>query len=826
MASSYRAPKQWALTSDATVNSYEAWKNNLLFTLSLDTINTNFLKDDATWGKLTKSTPNRGLADDPDTVEQSKRSTASQKANALNLMLGQIANYALINRNTIVKNSTCLNDVWKAIRQHYGFQANGSRVLDLADMCLKPGERPEELYQRLLSFVDDNLMKIDGGVKHLNADITEDEETTPSLENYTVVWWLRILHKDLPKLVRQRNGTELRTNSLASIKGEISGALDSLMEEIQTSQDSKVLRSVIYTNKQRQPNRTVFNRECPLCKQAGRSPTDHYLTSCKFLPEKNRKFITKSRSIQIDYDDDNCSDNEEEQDTTHQRRIAVEEEEVSLIARRVPVSPSPFLDCFVRHLTVRVTIDSGATGNMMRHDVAKRLQLVIRKPSQKSQQADGSTSLDIIGEVTVTLHFKEHTLILEALVATALEDEILGGIPFMKENDVWLRPSKDIIGIGDKIYPYQVANSCRSTTRRIQSTLLRSPSNTKVWPGNYVQLEVPIDFAGEEIGVEPRLDSNLNTKSSTTRLWPKPQVVKCCDNTIRIPNSSTEPLSIKKGDHLCQIVRTMAINNNEHSGNDTTKRAPLVSDDHLAFKDIQIDPDNITPPAYKEKLINICESYSHVFSPKFKGYNGRDGPVKAVVNMGPALPPQRKGRLPQYNKDKLDILQTKCDELEDLGVLRKPEHVDVKVEYLNQSMLVKKPRGGYRLVTDFGEVARYAKPQPSLLPDMNSVLRWLAQWKFIICTDLCKAYFQIPLDPKSMKYCGISTPFKGTRVYATAAMGMPGSETALEEVVCRVFGSLIQSDLAIKIADNLFTGGNTLEELIGNRFYKPHLVTA
>ena len=123
MASSYRAPKQWALASDATVNSYEAWKNNLIFTLSLDSINTQFLKDNATWGKLTKANPDRGFTGDDTTVEQSKRLTASQKASALNLMLGQIANYSPINRNTIVKNSTCLNDVWKAIRQHYGFQA-------------------------------------------------------------------------------------------------------------------------------------------------------------------------------------------------------------------------------------------------------------------------------------------------------------------------------------------------------------------------------------------------------------------------------------------------------------------------------------------------------------------------------------------------------------------------------------------------------------------------------------------------------------------------------------------------------------------------------
>lgn len=133
----------------------------------------------------------------------------------------------------------------------------------------------------------------------------------------------------------------------------------------------------------------------------------------------------------------------------------------------------------------------------------------------------------------------------------------------------------------------------------------------------------------------------------------------------------------------------MATNTNKCIEEDTTKCTSRVYYDLLAFKDIQIDPDNITPPEYKEKLDCICESYSHVFSPKFKGYNGRDGPVKAAVKMGPALPPQRKGRLPQCNKNKLDIYQTKCDELDNVGVLREPEHVDVKVEYLNQSMLVK-----------------------------------------------------------------------------------------------------------------------------------------
>ena len=59
-------------------------------------------------------------------------------------------------------------------------------------------------------------------------------------------------------------------------------------------------------------------------------------------------------------------------------------------------------------------------------------------------------------------------------------------------------------------------------------------------------------------------------------------------------------------------------------------------------------------------------------------------------------------------------------------------------------------------------------------------------------------------------------PFKGTRVYVRAAMGIPGSEVALEELLCRVLGDLIEEGVVCKIADNLFCGGQTLEELYDN----------
>lgn len=102
------------------------------------------------------------------------------------------------------------------------------------------------------------------------------------------------------------------------------------------------------------------------------------------------------------------------------------------------------------------------------------------------------------------------------------------------------------------------------------------------------------------------------------------------------------------------------------------------------------------------------------------------------------------------------------------------------------------------------------------MPDVDSTLRKIARWRYIIVTDLSQSFYQIPLAKNSMKYCGVATPFKGVRIYTRCAMGMPGSETALEELMCRVLGDLLQDGCVAKIADDLFCGGNSPEELLAN----------
>ena len=109
-----------------------------------------------------------------------------------------------------------------------------------------------------------------------------------------------------------------------------------------------------------------------------------------------------------------------------------------------------------------------------------------------------------------------------------------------------------------------------------------------------------------------------------------------------------------------------------------------------------------------------------------------------------------------------------------------------------------------------------SKPQPSLMPNVDSILHKISQWKYLITTDLTSAFYQIPLSHQSMKYCGVATPFRGIRVYTRFAMGMPGSETALEELMCHVLGDLSEKETVTKLADDLYCGGDTVDELLQN----------
>ena len=114
---------------------------------------------------------------------------------------------------------------------------------------------------------------------------------TPTLKNFIVLTWLWLVHPDLPKLVKQHHGTELHSRTLASIKPEISQALQSLLDEICATEVAKVMHTA--TSSHRRPAQaakptTRFRtrpKSSPFCTQAGSGDFHHYLSDCTYLSD-------------------------------------------------------------------------------------------------------------------------------------------------------------------------------------------------------------------------------------------------------------------------------------------------------------------------------------------------------------------------------------------------------------------------------------------------------------------------------------------------------------------------------------------------------------
>ena len=173
--------------------------------------------------------------------------------------------------------------------------------------------------------------------------------------------------------------------------------------------------------------------------------------------------------------------------------------------------------------------------------------------------------------------------------------------------------------------------------------------------------------------------------------WPPPSFIDSVAGKVRIANLTNEPHTIKRNQHL-GLVRPTYTPNDSISREEIDVTYPLhkTKGPTSYSSAVKLDPDECLSHDVKTQFQELLNTYDEVFNPDFKGYNGASGPLKAVVNMGPVKPPQRKGRLPQYNKHLLSTLQDKFDELETRGVFTKPELVNVNVEYVNPSFLVKK----------------------------------------------------------------------------------------------------------------------------------------
>ena len=414
-----------------------------------------------------------------------------------------------------------------------------------------------------MSFIEDNLLTRASGITHHGTIPEADEELSPSLENFVVFMWLQLLHPSLPRLVKQRYGTELCSRTLASVKPEISQALDSLLDELHTSEEAKVMRTA-FSNSGKPPQppshlspsyqqphppkpkpayRPRPTKSCTLCFQAGRPDhRSHFLSTCPYLPESDRWFMSKVRHVaDIDdtpvYEENPPDDDDFNSSSSPPYRDHNPASYPS--ARRVNVTRSPYLHVFFNEHSLRLTIDTGAESNMIKTSLASYIGASITKSSQQALQADGHTPLTIVGETRSSLSRNDRTLTLEALVVENLDVDILAGTPFMACNDIAVRPAtQEIVIAGCDIVSYGSSSTpSKTSTVRCFQILRAPPVSSTIWPGNFLEVNVPNTFPSDaQLAIEPRVDSACCRSTKTSHAWPQPALLDSVGGKLRLVN--------------------------------------------------------------------------------------------------------------------------------------------------------------------------------------------------------------------------------------------------------------------------------------------------
>ncbi|CAC5371069.1 unnamed protein product [Mytilus coruscus] len=352
-----RAPKQWSLSKVETITSFEAWRLNLQYTLSLDQNFAAFLVDGFTLLKKTNANPLRGML-------------------------------------TMARRLPKLTDE----------------------------QQPKN-----------NLLRAGGNIHHHGEVPEADEELSPSLENLIVLTWLRLINRDLPNLVKQRYGTELRSKTLASLKPEISQALDSLLDEIHSATDAKVLRASIkdkhFDRSAKKTGSIRTGRQikcCVLCKQVGR-PSQHFLSTCKYLPDEDKQYMSRVRqSYCTEVGDSESEDNvDNEQVSFLNDNVGPSKLRVVSALRRVSTKQSPYFKAFYKDFPLELTLDTGAEVSMIKASSADYIGVTIKKSNHSALQADGVTPLNIVDECHFTLSRDGIELQLETLVVNDLDFHVI-----------------------------------------------------------------------------------------------------------------------------------------------------------------------------------------------------------------------------------------------------------------------------------------------------------------------------------------------------------------------------------------------------------------
>ena len=767
---------------------------------------------------------------------------------------------------SVVRHSTSIQWIYKTLRSDYDIQQKGIHFFNILDVRFDQDKTPISFYNQYRTVITNNLGKTGDVIKYKdNLALTEDEKTTPMLEDIILLNVIREIDPRLPSFVKTHYNHKMKQDErLMDFKTDILINIPSFIEQLNTVEQNNSIkeesanlkafrtsRKSNFKNKTAQPSKYY----CRLCFKSD-LPREVYTShnigdiKCTSMSKQDReRFIEAVKLNTIQETDEPYQDEEEIAEmfgygdkldndsyevTSHNDNSASSQFPRTDSAKCSYIKPVPsqiltmFLDS-ANKVPIHIDLDSGATLNYVRESEVLKNKFKIHPNGQLSKLGDGVTKMKSIGEIHETFFRNNWEVKFSAVVCRQLTSPFIGGTVFLKQNGIDQDFHRDVIHINNRAVTVQPTDpvsllpigpviSAPLKVKQNPPQSLFSFKSRILLPGQTEEVKVDQED-GAVVAIEP-METNKNSK------WPEPRLQTITNGKLAFKNTSNDPIFLGKEVKQYRVRQTEEASVSDPNfypsytpklSNIHEDNTPLISvGDHV--------PENI------KKLINDAhDKFKDVFNKDLsQGYNGSFGQHKCRLNWATSERPlANKVRVPSYDHSLKGVQQDLMDELTDQGVLLIPQQHNISVQAVCPSFIQRKQRArnkpkhsltksDVRLLINFGPVNDLIKPVPCHVPKTDDVLIMIGRWKYIIQMDLYNGYFQNHMSEDAIPWLGVQTPFGGLRVLSRSGQGLMGMAEEFDELTAKVLKQEMQDGISAKIVDDVVVGGETMEEAAQN----------
>ena len=393
--------------------------------------------------------------------------------------------------NSVIKHSTSLAWIYNMLRADYDIQNKGVHFFHILEAKYDATKyTPVAFYNFYRTIVANNLAKNGDILKYKNNErLEQDEKFTPMLEDIVLLDAIKEIDSRLPTLVKNFYFHKIKKEErLMDFKTDILLNIPHFLEQLNIKEEDATLnafkhmqvkKKMTFSQRKNDGFQRKYCRMCFLSKRASGVYYSHNFgdSKCPSLSDRDRKTFLETAKLAIVKQESDEDDVDQEEVAEMYGYNNLEEtshndpESSQVLLKNNSDKPQDhnfrneetcgyIQPCASQILTVftnpdntvpfHIELDSGATISYIREYEARKHNLDILPNSQVSKLGDGLTKFEAIGEVNVYFFRKLCKLKFHAIVCKNLSSAAIGGVNFMKENNIHQDLIRNVIHLSDK----------------------------------------------------------------------------------------------------------------------------------------------------------------------------------------------------------------------------------------------------------------------------------------------------------------------------------------------------------------------------------------